>query len=76
MLGVTRMLGKYASGFRSFCAPMPAHSKIGTNGRNGSVLDRREQASSSNALVVNVLSGVDVVFRNGFEPETLSCPTE
>ena len=41
MLGVTRMLGKYASGFRSFCAPVPAHSKIGTSSRNGSVMDRR-----------------------------------
>ena len=46
MLGVTRMLGKYASGFRSFCAPVPAHSKIGTSSRNGSVMDRRTQLDS------------------------------
>ena len=38
--------------------------------------DGNYQPSSSNALTVNVLSAADVVFRNGFETETLSCPSE
>ncbi len=38
--------------------------------------DGNYQPSLSNVLIVKVLSAVDVVFRNAFETETLSCPTE
>jgi len=38
--------------------------------------DGNYKPSTTNALTVNVLSAADVVFRNGFEVQTLSCPIE
>jgi len=52
-------------------AAQTAHNLTATYGG-----DANNTGSTSETLVVTVLDAGDVVFRNGFNPESVSCPIE